>query len=141
MMEDWGSRLAFLNACLNGLAAVFLLLGFQAAKKKDLPAHKKWMVAAFATSIVFLMSYLTRFSLTGVHRYQGEGFMKMLYLSILGSHTVLAAVTPFLAIRTLWLGWKNQVQKHRKLAKVAWPVWMYVSVTGVLVYVILYHTA
>ncbi len=139
-MEQLGDKLALLNACFNGLAALFLFLGFRAAKKKDVLNHKTWMVAAFATSIIFLISYLTRFALTGVHRYPGVGIMKTLYLSVLGTHTVLAAVTPFLAIRTLWLGWKNQIEKHRKLAKITWPIWMYVSVTGVLVYVLLYHT-
>ena len=96
------------------------------------------MIAAFATSVVFLVSYLTRFYLTGVHRYPGTGAMKTVYLSVLGSHTVLAAVTPFLAIRTLYLAAKGRFEAHRKIARVTLPIWMYVSVTGVVVYFLLY---
>ena len=137
---EFGNHLALLNACLNGLAGVLLFLGFLAAKRHDVKNHKKWMVSAFVTSIVFLISYLTRFALTGVHRYPGDGIMKTVYLTILGTHTLLASITPFLAIRTIWLGWKNKIAQHRRLAKITWPIWMYVSVTGVIVYILLYHT-
>lgn len=99
------------------------------------------MIAAFAASVVFLISYLTRFSLTGVHRFPGEGSLKIFYLCLLASHTVLAAVTPALALRTLYLAAKGRLDEHRKIAKFTLPIWMYVSMTGVLVYVLLYHIA
>jgi putative membrane protein len=137
-VNELGARLAAVNAFLNGLAFVFLLLGYRMIRAKKIEAHRKLMLAAFATSVVFLVSYLTRFYLTGVHRYPGTGIMKTVYLSVLGSHTVLAAITPVLAIRTLYLGLKNRVEAHRKIAKITLPIWMYVSVTGVLVYFLLY---
>lgn len=137
-MSNLGDRLAALNAFLNGLAFVFLCLGYVAIRGRKTETHRRFMIAAFATSVVFLVSYLTRFYLTGVHRYPGTGTMKTVYLSVLGSHTVLAAVTPFLAIRTLYLAAKGRFEAHRKIARVTLPIWMYVSVTGVLVYFLLY---
>lgn len=138
-MSDLGSTLAALNATLNGSSAICLALGLRAILRGDRKTHKKWMITAFTMSVVFLISYLTRFSLTGVHRYPGTGGMKTFYLSLLGSHTLLAAVTPFLAIRTLYLASKERFESHRKIAKITFPIWMYVSVTGVLVYFMLYQ--
>jgi uncharacterized membrane protein YozB (DUF420 family) len=137
-MSTWGDRLAAVNACLNGLAFVFLCLGYRAIRARRVQTHRRWMVTAFVTSVLFLVSYITRFSLTGVHRYPGTGALKTVYLSVLGSHTILAAVTPFLAIRTLYLAAKGRFEAHRKIARVTLPIWMYVSVTGVVVYVLLY---
>ena len=140
-MSDLGATLAAVNATLNGLSAVCLFLGYRAIRRGARETHKKWMITAFVLSVVFLISYLTRFSLTGVHRYPGTGPMKTAYLGLLGSHTLLAAVTPVLAIRTLYLGMKERFEQHRKIARITFPVWMYVSVTGVLVYFMLYRWA
>jgi putative membrane protein len=131
--------LAALNACLNGLCAVFLVAGLVAIKKKRIDLHWRFMITAFIISVVFLISYLTRFYLSGVHRFPVEGPIKTFYLTLLGSHTILAAITPFLAIRTLYLAWKNRFTAHRKIARITWPIWMYVSITGVVVYLMLYH--
>ncbi len=138
-MEQVGNRLAFLNACLNGSSALFLAAGFIAIKSKRVDLHWKFMVAAFGLSVLFLISYLTRFYLTGVHRFPGEGAMRAFYLSLLFSHTTLAVITPFLAIRTLYLGIRQRYESHRRIARWTFPIWMYVSVTGVVVYWMLYH--
>ncbi|HMY60301.1 MAG TPA: DUF420 domain-containing protein, partial [Pseudomonadota bacterium] len=96
-------------------------------------------VAALVVSAVFLICYLTRFYLTGAHRYPGVGPMRAVYFALLFSHMALAAATPPLALRAAWLANKGQIDAHRKLVRYAWPVWLYVSVTGVLVYLMLYH--
>lgn len=140
-MEGLGARLAALNAVLNGMAFIFLLGGYLAIRRQRRELHRRFMLAAFTTSIIFLASYLTRFYLTGVHRFPGEGGLKTFYLCVLGSHTILAAVTPFLALRTLYLAAKGRFEQHRKIAKITWPVWAYVSITGVMVYVLLYQVA
>lgn len=137
----WGERLAALNALLNGSAAVLLFLGWRAVKAGKVSWHRAFMGSAFLVSALFLISYLTRFYLTGTHRYPGTGAMRTLYLSILLTHTVLAAAVPFLAIRTIYLALKNRIAAHRRIAKVTLPIWMYVSVTGVLIYLMLYHWA
>ncbi len=138
-MTDLGNSLAALNALLNGLSALFLITGLIAIKRKRVEIHWKCMVTAFGLSVLFLISYLTRFYLTGVHRFPGEGIIKTVYLSILFSHTTLAAVTPFLAIRTLYLAARRRFDQHRKIARITFPIWMYVSVTGVIVYWMLYR--
>lgn len=139
MMVNLGSQLAALNAILNGSAALLLLSGLIAIKMKKVRIHRALMASAFSVSIVFLISYLTRFYLTGVHRFEGDPLVRKLYLGILISHTSLAAITPFLAIRTLYLAWKKRFDAHRKIARITWPIWMYVSVTGVVVYWMLYR--
>jgi putative membrane protein len=97
------------------------------------------MGSAFIVSIIFLISYLTRFYLTGVHRYPGTGTIRQVYLTLLTSHTLLAVTVPFLATRTIYLALKNRIASHRKIAKVTLPIWIYVSVTGVVIYFMLYH--
>jgi putative membrane protein len=99
------------------------------------------MQGAFVTSTIFLVCYLTRVYLTGTHRFPGAGWMKAVYLAILFSHMVLAVVTVPLVLRTLYLARASRFAEHRKIAKFTFPVWMYVSVTGVIVYVMLYHLA
>lgn len=129
------------NASLNGVAAVLLLIGFVLIKRGRQDAHKKVMVSAFAVSTLFLMSYMTYHSLkAGLHTpWEIEGWLRTVYYLILITHIVLAATVPFLAIALLWLGFKKRHTVHRKLAVFAWPIWMYVSVTGVLVYLLLYE--
>ncbi len=141
-MEALGPVLAGWNAFLNGMAALFLVNGYRyiyPVETRNIEKHKLMMICAFSTSIIFLISYVTRFYLTGVHRYPGEGWIKTTYFLILGTHTVLATTVPFFASRSLWLGLKRQDEKHRNIAKIAFPIWMYVSVTGVIVYFMLYH--
>lgn len=138
-MNTLGPNLAALNACLNGLSAVFLLTGFLAIRRKNVWLHRRCMGTAFVLSILFLISYLTRFYLTGVHRFPGDGWVRTAYLCLLTSHTTLAAATPFLAIRTLYLAMKGRIASHRRIARFTFPIWMYVSVTGVVVYWMLYR--
>ncbi len=129
------------NAILNGMATLFLLAGFIAVKRGAVDLHRQCMVAAFTTSSLFLASYLVRFATSGAHRYPGDGFDKILYLAILFSHMILAAVVVPMILRALWLAWKQRIEAHRKLARITWPIWMYVSVTGVIVYLMLYPIA
>lgn len=133
-----GDFLARLNAILNGSSAVLLFLGWCAIRRHHKDWHRRFMVSAFGVSVVFLISYLTRFYLTGPHRFPHEGWIRIVYFSILLTHTTLAVCVPFLSIRTLYLALKQRWAAHRRLARVTFPVWMYVSVTGVVVYLMLY---
>ena len=136
---ELGPLLAAVNASLNGLAGLLLVTGLIFIKQRNVATHRLCMGSAFIVSVLFLVSYLTRFYLTGVHRYPGTGTIRMIYLTILFSHTTLAAMTPFLAIRTLYLALKGRFDAHKRIARITWPIWMYVSVTGVVVYWMLYR--
>ncbi len=128
-----------LNAMLNASSAVFVIAGGLAIRRGARELHRSCMVAAFATSTVFLISYLIRFATTGAHRYPGDGIDKTIYLVILFSHMVLAVAVVPLVLRALWFAFKNQLPRHRKVVRYAYPIWLYVSVTGVIVYLMLYH--
>lgn len=128
-----------LNACLNALSACLLLAGFYFIRQGDRKAHRACMVSAFSVSVVFLISYLVHHALAGIVYYPGHGWSRTLYLWVLGTHTVLAVLVPFLATVTLRRALKGDFVKHRKIARVTFPVWLYVSVTGVLVYFMLYR--
>lgn len=136
-----GETLAAVNAALNATSAVLLVLGFRAIRAGDRDRHRALMLGAVGTSVLFLASYLTRVALTGTHRFPGEGALRAAYLVVLGSHTVLAALAAPLVLRTLFLALRARFPSHRRIARVTLPVWLYVSVTGVLVYVMLYHLA
>jgi putative membrane protein len=138
-MNAIGEHLALVNACLNGAAAICLFAGWRAIKSGNRRLHGTLMASAFVISALFLVSYLTRVALTGTHRYPGSGMWKTIYLCVLISHMILAVATPPLAIRTLWLAVKKRFAEHRRIVRWTLPIWMYVSVTGVLVYLLLYH--
>lgn len=127
------------NACLNGLAAVLLFVGLILIKRGQREAHRKVMLAAFGTSVLFLISYLTYHAHAKIVYFRGTGLIRTVYLTILGTHTVLAAAVPVLAVITLNRGLKARYDKHRRIAKWTWPIWMYVSVTGVVVYLMLFQ--
>lgn len=129
------------NALLNATSAAFLLAGFVAIRARRIDRHKLAMQGAFVTSTVFLVCYLVRASLTGTHRFPGSGWLKATYLAVLFSHMLLATATLPLVVRTLFLARRSRFSEHRRIARWTWPVWMYVSVTGVLVYLMLYHLA
>lgn len=132
------SDLPLLNACLNALS-FFLLLGGLISIRASLPErHRKFMVAALIVSVLFLISYLTYHSLHGSTRFTGEGGIRQLYFAILLSHTVLAASLVVLVPVTVRHALRADFEKHRRWARVTLPIWMYVSVTGVLVYLMLY---
>jgi putative membrane protein len=137
--EVLGTQLAFLNACLNGTAAILLFAGWRAIRGGNRRLHGLLMGGAFVVSALFLISYLTRVAVSGTHYYPGHGFWKATYFTILGTHMVLAICTPPLALRTIWLALQKRFADHRRIVRWTLPIWMYVSVTGVMVYVLLYH--
>jgi uncharacterized membrane protein YozB (DUF420 family) len=127
------------NAILNGAAATLLVAGFLLIRSGRREAHRRAMTAAFACSILFLVSYLVYHAEVGSVRFQGTGVVRKVYLSILLTHTVLAATVPFLAVTTLVLARKERIDSHRRLARFTLPLWLYVSVTGVVIYLMLYR--
>jgi putative membrane protein len=129
------------NAVLNATSGGLALAGFVAIRRRARDVHRNLMLGACSSSALFLAGYLTRIALTGVHRFPGGGALKAVYLAVLLSHTVLAAAVAPLVLRTLFLAWRARFADHRRIARVTLPVWMYVSVTGVAVYVMLYHLA
>ena len=133
-------HLPTINALLNSLSALFLIVGFFYIRQSKVPQHRAMMIAAFATSTLFLVSYLWyHFSGTMITKFTGDGIARVVYFTILISHSVRAVAVPPLAIITLWRGLKLNEAKHRKIARWTLPLWLYVSVTGVAVYVMLYH--
>ncbi len=131
--------LPMINAGLNGLSAILLLTGYTFIRRGNREAHRICMVSAFIVSIVFLVSYLVHHALAGIIYYPGHGWPKILYETILTTHTILAVTVPVLAIVTLRRALKGDFEKHRKIARVTFPIWLYVSVTGVIVYFMLYR--
>jgi putative membrane protein len=128
-----------LNATLNSCSAVLLLWGYVQIRKRRIRAHRRTMIAAFGVSVAFLISYLIYHAQVGSVRFQKTGAIRTVYLSILLTHTVLAATVPFLAGITLFRGWKGDYERHRRIARWTFPIWLYVSVTGVVVYWMLYR--
>jgi uncharacterized membrane protein YozB (DUF420 family) len=131
--------LATTNAVLNSLATVLLVAGWVFIRRGDWRAHRAAMVAAFATSAVFLVCYLVYHYLEGSRKYAGPDSLRPVYYAILLTHVVLAAAVPFLALRMFFLAWRGRWEAHRRLGKVTMPIWLYVSVTGVVIYAMLYH--
>jgi uncharacterized membrane protein YozB (DUF420 family) len=126
------------NAALNSLATVLLIYGYRLIRVGKREQHKKVMLSAFGVSVVFLICYLVYHYNVGSVKYTREGIMRPIYFSILISHVVLAAAVPFLAIASLWRAFQERFDKHKKIAKITFPIWLYVSITGVLVYLMLY---
>jgi len=133
------SFLPTLNAILNTTSAVLLAVGRRHIKQGRRESHKKTMIATFAVSIVFLVSYLTYHAYHGTTSFPREGWIRSVYFTILTSHTILAAVVVPLAVLTLSRGLEERIDKHKKIARWTYPIWLYVSVTGVIVYLMLYH--
>ena len=131
--------LPHVNATLNGLGAVLLVLGYVFIRQQKIEAHRACMVSAFAMSVLFLISYLIYHYQAGSVKFQGTGALRTFYLTILASHSLLAAIVPFLAVITLWRALRERFDEHRKIARWTLPIWLYVSVTGVVVYWMLYH--
>jgi putative membrane protein len=128
-----------LNACLNATSATFLLLGYWQIRQKKIAAHRFCMSAAFLTSILFLASYLYYHYHHGSTKFAGQGAVRLVYFAILLTHTVLAAVIVPLILLTLQRALKGEFARHRLLARWTLPLWLYVSVTGVIVYWMLYQ--
>lgn len=138
---SWEQLHPAFNAALNLTSFCLLVAGRVAIARGDTELHRKRMLAAFTTSSVFLVSYLIRFAVSGSHKYPGDGIDKIIYLVILFSHMVLATVLVPYVIGALRHALRGNFDKHKRLVRITWPMWMYVSVTGVLVYLMLYHLA
>ena len=132
------SQLPSVNATLNSLSAAFLILGFFFIKSKNIKAHKACMLSAFTSSSFFLVSYLVYHYHVGSVPYKGQGWMRTVYFAILLTHTVLAAAVVPLVLVTLRRALKQRFAAHRRIARWTFPIWLYVSVTGVVVYWMLY---
>ncbi len=128
-----------INAVLNSLSAFFLLCGYTLIRRGQVGKHRACMVAAFVSSVLFLVGYLTYHAHAGTTRFAGQGWVRPVYFAILISHTLLAAVIVPLAITTLTFALKERFQKHKRIARWTLPIWVYVSVTGVIIYLMLYH--
>lgn len=130
-----------INAALNATSAVLLATGWRAIKAGDRDRHRAMMLSAVATSSVFLVSYVLRFLSTGTHKYPGHGVDKYVYLVVLFGHMILAVALVPLVIRALTHARRGRFAEHRRIVRVTFPIWMTVSVTGVVVYAMLYHLA
>lgn len=129
--------LPLLNAVFNGITFVFLVCALVMIKKKNIPAHRNFMLLAFGMTLLFFMSYLTYHAMTGSTSFGADGFMQYVYYTVLISHIILAAVLVPLSLITLGRGLNMNVRKHRKIARWTMPIWLYVSFTGVLVYILI----
>lgn len=127
------------NAALNGTAAVLLACGYAMIRRRRIYAHRACMLGAFTASLLFLTSYTVYHAQTGAHSFPGHGFVRSVYYSILASHVLLAAVILPLAIITLTRALRARYVTHKKIARWTLPLWMYVSITGVVIYVMLYR--
>ena len=133
------SQLPSLNAALNALSAILLIAGYLFIKSRNIKAHKTCMLAAFASSILFLISYLVYHYQVGSVPFKGQGGIRLVYFTILLTHTVLATAVVPLALVTLFRAFKERFDRHRRIARWTFPIWLYVSVTGVVVYWMLYQ--
>lgn len=134
-----GDLLALVNACLNATSALALFTGWILIRNRRVHGHRRAMGTAVVASALFLVFYLTRVALTGTHEFAGEGLARTVYLTILLTHMVLAVVVVPLVLRLLWLVWKRRFRAHARLARWTFPVWAYVSMTGLVVYLLLYQ--
>ena len=133
------SDLPTLNAILNGISFAILLTGYYFIRQGKITAHKTCMLSALAASILFLTSYLVYHYNVGSVRFTKEGWIRPVYFTILISHTVLAVAVVPLAVITLYRAWKEKFTRHVKIARWTLPIWLYVSVTGVIIYLMLYR--
>ena len=138
-MPDYVPYLPHLNAILNGTSAVLLFAGYTFIRSRNVAAHRACQVSALIVSLLFLASYLTYHYYHGATRFQGAGLARPIYFTILISHTILAVVIVPLVIVTFYRALRQDFVRHRRIARVTLPLWLYVSVTGVIVYLMLYH--
>lgn len=133
------SSLPTLNALLNGTAGLLLVAGLVAIKQRRIETHRRLMLSAFATSAIFLVSYVVYHAQAGSKPFTGTGWLRTLYFAILIPHVILAAAVLPLALVTLRRGLRRDDARHRRIARITLPIWLFVSVTGVVVYLMLYH--
>jgi uncharacterized membrane protein YozB (DUF420 family) len=133
------AQLPTLNAALNSLSAIFLVAGYYFIRSKNISAHQTCMALAFASSTLFLISYLVYHYQVGSVPFKGQGWIRTVYFAVLLTHTTLAASVVPLALVTLVRALKRKFDRHKKIARWTFPIWLYVSITGVVVYVMLYR--
>jgi uncharacterized membrane protein YozB (DUF420 family) len=138
-VADYISYLPHLNACLNGTSAVLLLTGYTFIRSRNVNAHRTCQIAALVVSLLFLASYLTYHYNHGATRFLGTGLARPIYFTILTSHTILAIVIVPLVFLTFRRAFRGDFVHHRRIARITLPLWLYVSVTGVIVYLMLYQ--
>jgi len=131
--------LPHLNATLNALSALLVATGYVFIRRKNIRAHRACMLSAVAVSTAFLVSYLIYHFQVGSVRFDGPPTIRTIYLGILLTHTILAAAVPFLVGTTVYRALKGRIERHRAIARWTLPIWIYVSITGVIVYLMLYH--
>lgn len=131
--------LALLNACLNGTAAILMVTAYVHIRGGRVEMHRRFMIGAISVSALFLVSYLTRYGIAGDTPFRGEGILRPIYFAILISHVLLAMGVVPLVLRTVYLAAKKRFREHRRIARITFPIWVYVSVTGVIVYLMLYQ--
>lgn len=132
-------NLPHLNACLNALSAILVATGYVFIRRKNIHAHKACMIAAVAVSTAFLTSYLIYHFQVGSVRFDGPPTIRTIYLAILLTHTILAAAVPFLVGITVYRALAGRIERHRAIARWTLPIWLYVSTTGVIIYLMLYQ--
>ena len=133
------SHLPTVNATLNTISCILLITGYVQIRQRKIKAHKNCMLAAFGVSVLFLISYVIYHVNAGSKEFTKQGWIRPVYFTILISHIILAFVIVPLALRTLYLAWRERFEAHRRIAKITFPIWLYVSVTGVLIYLMLYQ--
>ena len=138
-MFDFISYLPHLNACLNGTSAVLLFTGYTFIRKRNVTAHRACQIAALVMSVLFLVSYLTYHYYHGTTRFLGTGLVRPIYFTVLTSHTILAIVIVPLVALTFYRALRRDFVRHRRIARITLPIWLYVSITGVIVYLMLYQ--
>jgi uncharacterized membrane protein YozB (DUF420 family) len=138
-MFDYISYLPHLNACLNGTSAVLLFTGYTFIRKRNVTAHRACQIAALVMSVLFLVSYLTYHYYHGTTRFLGTGLVRPIYFTVLTSHTILAIVIVPLVALTFYRALRRDFVRHRRIARITLPIWLYVSITGVIVYLMLYQ--
>lgn len=138
-MAEYVSYLPHLNACLNTTSALLLFTGYRFIRARNVVAHRACQIAALVVSILFLASYLTYHFNHGTTRFQGTGMVRPIYFTILTTHTILAMVIVPLVFLTFYRAFRGDFVRHRKIARITLPLWLYVSITGVIVYLMLYQ--
>ena len=133
------SSLPAVNATLNAISTVLLAVGYVMIRQRKISAHRNCMISAFGVSALFLTSYLIYHYHAGSKGFTLEGWIRPIYFTILISHVLLAFLILPLALRTLYLAWRKRIAKHRRIAQLTLPLWLYVSATGVIIYWMLYH--
>ena len=139
MNPEFISYLPHINACLNGTSAVLLLSGYSFIRSGNVAAHRTCQVSALAVSLLFLASYLTYHFHHGATRFQGTGLARPFYFTVLTSHTIRAMVIVPLVVLTFYRAFRGDFTRHRRIARITLPLWLYVSITGVIVYLMLYQ--